>query len=512
MADPLTYSFIAKASIKNVGAGSTFDKAAFNAYETVKAERDALKESEAVYKRKVVALEQDSENLLKSYQDIYAENKVLRGKVEHGPGAARIKGFRNEIKKLEEKHACMKSDNALLQEEIYGLQKQLGQSKEDKQRVDDAFKMERGMHVDKAANLEKETKELQEQVEKLEVKCQEYEQRVKTYETESDGLLNRYKDLKHDQMKMEAKFKRQKDLSEEELREVKESNKEMTKEIIQLKTLLAKTQSDYNSLKLEYEAAQKQIEFQTKELEVFKTQTSLLKRNVKVTTREYNSLKDDLKSTENMLEDARSFGFDAVFDERKAMKRKERIHLKRIDELEAQANELSRENEDLDVKLGKCRQKMESAIMEKESMAYSETALKRRIEVLENANLELDRRNNFAFDPKKRERLALKFDGRRNEVGKNLVKENNTLLEKVRNLEMENRTLVRKVRQLESDDVSDQRGEDVTVMSFRRTSSRKGRILRTELPALKSYDFAPSYSSTRSVKVSRSLPSQSHRE
>ncbi|KAH3872025.1 uncharacterized protein LOC127870012 [Dreissena polymorpha] len=487
-----------KTKVKDVYKGSTFDKAAYTAYEAVKAERDALKESEAVYKRKVLALEEDAENLLKSYQGIYAENKVLRSKVEHGPDAARIKTFRSEIRRLEEKVTAQRNDNNMLKDEIERLQKQLNSTSEDKKRIDEAFKIERGLHVDKTGSLEREKNELEEKIVKLERQIQEYEHRINNYENESDGLLNRYKDLKRDNLKMETKFKKQKDLIDEELRDTKDTSKEMAKEIIQLKTKLAKVQSGYTSVKLDYEAANKQIEYQNKELDVFKTQSSVLKRNASLTTREYNTMKEELRTVEEILDDTRKLGFETVFDERKDLRRKERKLIQRIDDLELQREELLKENQGLEEEVNECRRRMETAITEHQNLHFANNTLKRRVEILENANLELDRKSRFMFDTGKKGVVVTMGD----ENAKIAEKEKHSLFAKVRYLEQQNRRLVRKIHELENNDDFE---ENITVYSFRASRSKKDNIIHADMPALSGAGVRTSY--RKKMKTAKSFPS-----
>lgn len=493
-------------TVKTVGDGSTFDKAAFTAYENVKAERDALKESEAVYRRKVVSLEQDAENLLKSYQDIYEENKVLRSKLEHGPDALKIKKIRNEIKKQKEKLESIHSENGLLKEEIYRLQKQLGQTTEDKQRVNDAFKIERELHVDKVTDLVKENGTLEEKVDKYETKLKEYEFRIQSFENESEGLINRYKNLKHDNIKLETKFKKQKDLLEETVRDEQHSNKEMSKEIIHLKTKLAKLLSDNQSLDLDNKTLQKQKEYQNRELEVLKTQTSVLKRNLKLTSQENQTLKDDLRSTEGMLDDAKRFGFDAVYEEKKAMTRKKRMHLKRMNDMEEGIEELSRENKTLQDEAETCRKKMETAIMDREAFSFKIKTLKQRIEVLENANIELDRKTLFQHD-KHKKALAATFG---DDKARELIKENKTLLAKVQDLKVQNRRLSQKLYQHSEKGIPDEFEDNVTVISFRRSRKRQNRIIKADMPSLNRTDYNISYN--RTVNTSKSLPAKSLKE
>ncbi|KAL4239520.1 hypothetical protein ACF0H5_000334 [Mactra antiquata] len=452
--------------VKEFGTGSTFDKAAYAAYEAVKAERDALKEADIAQKKRVIALEQETKDLLNSYQGIYEENKVLRSKLEHGPDAQRIKNFRSEIKRLEQKVSNLKGQNESLQGDLTSLQGQYDKISGDKKRVDDAFKMERGLHIDKTTTLEKENESLLEKIEKLERQTVEYEARVKNYDAESDGLLNRYKQLKRDNLKMESKFKKQKDLMDEELRDVKETNKEMAKEIIGLKTNLAKVQSDYNSVSLDYKAAQKQIDYQNKELDVFKTQSSVMRKNVKISNREYDSMREELRNAEDMLTDARAFGFEAIEDERLHLKRKERRLFKRIDELELRVDELINENNELVTELKMCRGKMESAMIEAEHCQYAERALKRRIEILENANIDLDRKNKYIFENKNRGR-QITMD---NLNITNSEKEKGALLAKCKTLETQNRRLSRRIKEMEADVTTYELGDDGTLFRKRRPS------------------------------------------
>lgn len=486
---------------KAIGAGSTFDKAAYTAYETVKAERNALKEAENVYKKRIVALEEETQNLLQSYQGIYAENKVLRSKVEHGPDAQRIRNYRNEIKKLEEKVEILKSENALLRDETLAIQKEVNILTADKKRIEEAFKMERGLHADKNANLENENKSLKKSIDQLDRQKKEYELRIVNYENECEGLVERYKQIKRDNLKIETKFKTQKSRLEEDLKETKGTNVDISKEIIQLKTKLAKLQSDYFCVKLDYEAAQKQIDYQNKELEVFKTQSTLLRRNVKVTTREYNTMKEELKTVEDMLEDAKGFGFDNLIDERKHLRRKENKFLQQIENLEMKVEELVKENIDLENELNECRKRMEAAIMEKQDMLLTETALKRRIEALENANIELDRQKFYA---------GKKINGVHVTISKenikNLEKEKTAMLARSRFLENQNRKLDRRIRELENGDISEIE-EDFTVYTFRsksRKSGESGKMIHAEMPSLNTQIDNTSYK--KKMKTSRSFP------
>ncbi|XP_060592247.1 protein Daple-like [Ruditapes philippinarum] len=488
--------------IKKFGDGSTFDKAAYAAYEAVKSERDALKEIEKTSKRRIEALEKETADLLSSYQGIYDENRVLRSKVEHGPNAQKIRNFRNEIKRLEEKVSAQRTENNMLSEEIASLQKQFNIISEEKKRIDDAFKMERSLHIEKTTNAEEENKDLYAKIERLERQQEEYERRVKNYDEESEGLLSRYKELKRDNLKMETKFKKQKDMAEEEIRETKELNKEMAKEIIVLKTRQAKLQAEFNSVKLDYQAAEKQIDYQNKELDVFRTQSQLLHRNVKISEREYNSMKEELQSVEEMLVDARNFGFESVIDERRNLKKKERKQFKRIDDLELQVEELTRENNDLEKEANEYRRKMEAAIIERENLLFAETTLKRRIEVLENANIDLDRRTKF-MSSKSKTGLVVKMP---DENIKNLEKEKASLFAKCRYLETQNRRYARRIKELENGmEIDDFDNENASRLFKSRVTS--DHVLHADMPTLSNRDPKSSY--RRKAKLPRSLPAPS---
>lgn len=483
--------------VKTFDDGGTFDKAAYAAYEAVKSERDALRESEETSKKRIEALEQETNNLLKSYQDIYEENRVLRSKLEHGPNSQKIRTFRNEINKLEDNVAMLRSQNELLTDELSSVQKQVNNVSDAKRRLDDAFKMERGLHVDKTSGLEKESNKLQEKIERLEQQQGEYERRVKNYDDESDGLLNRYKELKRDNMKMETKFKKQKNLIDEDMRDTKETNNEMAKEIIRLKTKLAKLQTEYHSVKLDWQASQKQIDYQNKELEVFKTQSSHMKRNVQVTTREYNSMKEELNSVEDMLIDTRNLGFENVIDDRRHMQRKERKQFQHIDGLEVQVDELTKENNHLEKEANECRQKLEASLLEHQNLIFANTAMKRRIAVLEHSNIELDRQTKFQFEKSKRGLIVTMPD----ENIKNLEREKYSLIGKCRALETHNRKLMRRVKELEHGTEIDTLGDMGVPHKYRRHSEY---MIHAEMPSLFNRDLKTSYH--RKERHVRSLP------
>ena len=490
----MTTSYTNRPPPINTVVSSSFDKAAYRTYETVKSERDALKESDKYYKRRIETLEAENRELLKSYQGLYDENKLLITKLENGPDAQRIRGFREEIKRLEEKVEKLQSQNHLYENELQATKKEYNTSIEDKKRVHEAMKIERQLNTDKMDKIEKENKEKAEQNEKLDKQIQEYEMRIKNYEEESEGLLNRYKDIKAENIKLETKFKKQKNLLEDELRETKLNNTDMAKEIIMLKSKLTKLESEYNSVKIDLEAASKQVEYQAKEIEIFQTEKLKLQRNISSSHRQRDIIENELRSYESFVKDMRKNGTEAIVEERQHFRRREEKLLKRVEDLELQLEELSHENKNLSDESKYHRMKMESAMLEKEDLLMAETSIKRRLQVLEQANIDLDRQTRFKYP------RSLP-SGRPKET-----RVEQDLTDNVQKLEDENWRLRKKIKRYENED-SEKAGYQETTRNF----SRKPKdlrttvgILRAEMPSLTNTTDGTSY--LRRSKTPRNLP------
>ena len=482
---------------------SSFDHAAYSAYEQLKAEKDAIANAEAVYKRRIESLEIEAKNLLKSYQDIYAENKVLRSKIEHGPDANRIRKFRAEITRLENKNSALATKCAMLQGEMHNLQKQEASIEEDKKRQDESFQMERNLHLDKTTAIEKERRELEKKLEAAEKDKEEFEARMKNYMNEVTGLTDRYKDIKRENLKMETKFKKQKDLANEEALEAKTSNRLLIKEVALLKMKISKQESEYNAAKVDLESAKKTVEFQNKEIEVFKDTTARMQKDLTEKSEKSKRLQHELNSVEGLLEDAKDDGFEAIYSERRAIKMTEEKLRKRIGVLEIQVEELASENAQLERNANEYRHNWEAAVLEKQDLMYAEAALKRRIETLEQSLRLVDSPGKYVLE--KASKSVVVTMG--NDKVKNVEKEKQALLNKNKSLEIENRKLERRIRELMKSGGSLQDYEENWTLPFQKPKKRRGsdHTVKIDLSDIHA-DNSRDSSYRRKLVTARSLP------
>ena len=482
---------------------SSFDHAAYSAYEQLKAERDAIANAEAVYKRRIENLEVEAKSLLKSYQDMYAENKVLRSKIEHGPDANRIRQFRAEITRLENKNSALATKCAMLQGELHNVKKQDESLEQDKKRQDESFQIERNLHLDKAAGLEKEKQELEKKLEAMEKEKDEYEARLKNYMNEATGLTDRYKDVKREKLKLETKFKKQKELVDEEVLEAKTNNRLLTKEVALLKMKLSKQESEYNALKVDIESAKKTVDFQAKEIEVYKDTTSRLQKDLSEQSSKSKRLENELLSVEGMLEETKDDGFEAIVSERRSVRQTEDKLRKRISMLELQIEELSSENATLERNEAEYRHRWEAAVLEKQDLTFAEAALRRRIQTLEDNLRMADGPGRYVLE--KASKSVVVTMG--NDKVKNVEKEKQALLNKNRNLETENRKLEMRIRELSNTSGSLQDYEENWSTYFAQPRKRRSSVntVKVDLTDLNA-DNTGDTTYRKKLVTARSLP------
>ena len=485
---------------------SSFDHAAYSAYEQLKAERDAIANAETVYKRRIENLEIEAKNLLKSYQDMYAENKVLRSKIEHGPDANRIRQFRAEINRLENKTSALATKCAMLQGEMANLKRQDASLEQEKKRQDESFQMERNLHLDKSASLEKEKQELEKKLIATEKEKEEFEARIKNYMNETTGLADKYKDVKRENIKMETKFKKQKELADEEALEAKTQNRVLIKEVALLKMKISKQDSEYNALKVDIESAQKRIDFQAKEMEVYKDTNARLEKELSEQSGKSKRLANELNSVESLLIEARDDGVEAVVGERRALRYAEDKLRKRISDLELQVEQLASENLALERDEAEYRHRWEAVVLEKQDLTLGEAALKRRIQTLEDRLKMLEGPGKYVLE--KASRSVVVTMG--NEKVKNIEREKQALLNKNKSLEIDNRRLERRLRELSSGTGGLQDYEDSWTTFFaqprkRRPSEQTVKVDMTDLHALHA-DKSGDTSYRKSLVTARSLP------
>ena len=92
-------------------------------YDTLKDQRDKLVEAEKKYRARIRELEGENAELSKTYEATYQENKMLKGIIQHGPDASKVK----ELKKVEKEQ---KGTIDRLEEENDTLNKRLNEIEE----------------------------------------------------------------------------------------------------------------------------------------------------------------------------------------------------------------------------------------------------------------------------------------------------------------------------------------------------------------------------------------------
>ena len=83
--------------------GSTWKKGKKSSnvpYDTLQKERDKLAEAERKYRARIKELESENAELSKTYDKTYQENKMLKGILQHGPDATKVKVLMKEKKEL----------------------------------------------------------------------------------------------------------------------------------------------------------------------------------------------------------------------------------------------------------------------------------------------------------------------------------------------------------------------------------------------------------------------------
>ena len=103
-------------------------------YDTLKEQRDKLAEAEKKYRARIKELEGENAELSKTYEATYQENKMLKGIIQHGPDASKVKGLmkvkkeqKGTIDRLEEENETLnKRLNEI--EEIYNARGQTAES------------------------------------------------------------------------------------------------------------------------------------------------------------------------------------------------------------------------------------------------------------------------------------------------------------------------------------------------------------------------------------------------
>ena len=286
---------------------------------------------------------------------------------------------------------------------------------------------------------------------------------------ETKALTDKYKDVKRENIKIETKFKKQKELADEEALEAKTNNRLLIKEVALLKMKISKQESEFNALKVDLESANKKIEFQSKEIEVYKDTNARLEKKLTEQSGKSRRLATELNSIENLLEEARDDGIEAIVGERRAIRYTEDKLRKRITDLELQIEQLSSENASLESDAAEYRHRWETAVLEKQDLTLGEAALKRRIQTLEDSLRMLEGPGKYVLE--KASKSVVVTMG--NDKVKNLKKEKQIILNKNKSLEIENRKLERRLRELSSGTGGLQDYEDNWTSFFQQPRKRR---------------------------------------
>ena len=93
-------------------------------YDTLKQERDKLLEAEKKYRARIKELENENAELSKTYETTYQENKMLKGILQHGPDANKVKQLTKVKKEQKEIIDRLEEENQFLTKRLNELEEQ----------------------------------------------------------------------------------------------------------------------------------------------------------------------------------------------------------------------------------------------------------------------------------------------------------------------------------------------------------------------------------------------------
>lgn len=92
-------------------------------YKNLRKHRDELLESEMIYKKTIKELEKEKAEIIQIYEPTYQENKVLKSLLQHGPDAVKIKKLQKDRKELKEEVEKLHDENNKLTEAMSEIMK-----------------------------------------------------------------------------------------------------------------------------------------------------------------------------------------------------------------------------------------------------------------------------------------------------------------------------------------------------------------------------------------------------
>lgn len=92
-------------------------------YDTLKKHRDVLLEEEIKYKKQIRELEKERDELVKTYENTYQENKKLKSIIDHGPDASKMKQLAKDKKEQSGIIERLEDENNVLNERLKELER-----------------------------------------------------------------------------------------------------------------------------------------------------------------------------------------------------------------------------------------------------------------------------------------------------------------------------------------------------------------------------------------------------
>jgi chromosome segregation ATPase len=343
----------------NLGGGVVIQTS--KSYEAVIAERDALLESDSVYRKRIKQLEEENAQILLDYEGIYKENNILRDKLD--------KGDDNHV----ESYQRVFADRQILREAETAYKRRITQLEQDAKEMLTNFETLYGENKvlrDKAKKLEERLNSVDrlDEIKKLnemEKKCKALEKNVRTmgYEREELVRINHELDNEKYRQKEEiVELRKRNNLLEKETEGLKRGFMAIGKNVDdswkdELKQKTRRQEEEERIMREEHAKFKKEIIILNKELH------KLEKVNVEMKTKNDMLENDKAEFEKRMFELARETGRRTPSGVKRKNEEISNIKDKKIEEMARRIEELKDENVEL---------KTKTQIMEKEKESFEQ--------------------------------------------------------------------------------------------------------------------------------------------
>ncbi|XP_053380378.1 trichohyalin-like [Mercenaria mercenaria] len=343
----------------NLGGGVVIKTT--KSYESVIAERDALLESDKVYRRRIKQLEEENTQILLDYEGIYKENNTLRDKLD--------KGDDNHIESYQRVYA----DRQILREAETAYKRRITQLEQDAKEMLTNFETLYGENKvlrDKAKKLEERLNSIDrlddvKKINELEKKCKMLEKTVRTMGYEREDLVRMNHELDNGKYRLKedlAEMNKRNNLLEKENEGLKrgfmalgKNTDESWKDELKQKT--RRQEEEERLMREEHAKFKKEIDILNKEMH------KLEKVNVEMQTRN-NMLENDKADFEKrMFELAKETGRRTPSGVKRRNEEMSNIKDQKIEEMTQKIEELKNENIEL---------KAKTQILEKEKETFEQ--------------------------------------------------------------------------------------------------------------------------------------------